>query len=145
MLPPSDSRVLARSTHAAGTVAATIDALWWHDGAWHSLQWWQIEQALWTSAEERLTVVPAAAPDQVLLLTVDPESRLPEVVRERVMASILASVVLEVGAGVQVSFRSSPQGTIVQQRWRVPAEAEVLGGALAAAVRESAANLGIDL
>jgi hypothetical protein len=68
----------------------------------------------------------------------------PEVVRERVMASIIASIDLEVGAGVRATYRATPTGVRVQLRWRRPEQAEGLEPLLALALRESAATLGLD-
>jgi hypothetical protein len=126
-----------------------MEALWWRgsvDPTWQHLPWWEIEQAFWRSEDEQLRVVVVGQIDP-LLLSVSPDSRLPEVVRERVMASILSSLAIPVASGVQVTFRVTPDRAIAQSKWAVPQESEDPRHqqALAAAVRESAGDLGIDL
>lgn len=110
--------MLARSRHHGVEVAATLDTLWWtfDEGlAWDALKWWEIDQAHWSSEDEQLRVL--AVRGERIYLAVDPDSRVAEVVRERIMASIIASVVVEVGSGVHVTFRSTENGVVAQLRW----------------------------
>lgn len=140
-------RVLARSEHRGVEIAATREAIWWRmDGqTWQRLGWWEIEQAFWRAEDEQLRVVPVTG--EAVLLPVGDTSRLPEVVRERVMSSILATVPIDVGQGAQVTFRQSPSGVIAQVKWGAQQSGEEtsLAAALNRAVREAAGNLGIDL
>jgi hypothetical protein len=143
-----EGRILADSEHHGMRSAATLERLWWIDSpesTWHSLQWWQIEQAFWNSEEEQLRVLPVDG--EPLLLSVSPKSPLPEVVRERVMASIISSVPVEVGAGVQVTFRSSPEGVRVQSQWTKPEQASDprFQGVFSTALRILAADLGLEI
>jgi hypothetical protein len=143
-----EGRILAESEHLGVRCSGTLERLWWTDtpdSDWQSVYWWQIEQALWNSETEELQVIPVSGTP--ILLLVSPKSSLPEVVRERVMASIIASVPVEVGAGVHVTFRSTPTGVIVQSQWSRMDQAgdERLRGEFVAAVRGLAADLGLEI
>jgi hypothetical protein len=143
-----EGRILAESEHQGMRSAATLERLWWmnsNEADWQSLQWWQIEQAFWNSEEEQLRVLPVHG--EPILLSISPKSALPEVVRERVMASIISSIPVEVGAGVQVTFRSSPEGVQVQSQWAKAEQATDprFQGEFAALLRSLAADLGLEI
>lgn len=145
--PPTRDRALATSHHEGTEVVATTRELWWSrdGGRWQVLPWWAIEQAFWTSEDEKVRIVAAEMVHEPVALPVQPDSLLPELVRERVMSSIIASVVLDEVGQVQATFRGTPEGTRVQVRWMRPEEEAAHGHLLLPALRETAATLGIDL
>lgn len=144
-LPPTKARLLAQSDHNGVLVSATTDHLWWKWGeSWQSIGWWEIEQAIWRAEEEVLHVISQRS-EEVPLLPLSAESPVPEVVHERVMASIVAQAELEIGSGVLVTFRRAPGRVALQVRWRNPADNQraELHDRLRTQVRQVAADLGV--
>ncbi len=78
--------------------------------------WADVDHAAW-EADSRTIAVWWAGQRMVTPLELDGESRLPEVIRERVQASVLlaGTVVVPGGRTVRIALRKAPDGTIRTQ------------------------------
>ncbi|NED96911.1 hypothetical protein G1H11_16515 [Phytoactinopolyspora alkaliphila] len=107
-------RVLVRADGPQGPVAATDQRLIWADG---SIAWHEIERASWDGDDEVLTVEPVATSGRkrVHRLPIATPGRLVDVVRERVVASVVISrhVPLRGRRGVRVTGRRQADGELI--------------------------------
>jgi hypothetical protein len=113
-------RVLAWSLLAGGgAAAATVDGLRiiTHRGKLISREWLEVDHAAWDQDSAMLAVWWVGSRQTTPLEIVDDEGRLPEVVRERVQASVVLSteVPLPGGRSGRVALRRGPDGRLVTQ------------------------------
>lgn len=141
-------RLLAWATGAAGTVGGTRDALYVPgDPGPRRVAWESVASAEWDADESALRVTelaPWGEPQPVHLLALDDPTRLLQLVRERVTASIVVQrhVPVRRRQEVRVVGRRAPRGS-GEITWLVdydaaldpadPAVREVVDAALAAA------------
>lgn len=106
---------IAEAKSQRGAVVATVDALHWQqDDQWHSLEWFEIARATWSSETGLFRVLPVAG--NALEWTLSEAGRLPEAARERITSTIIAQEVISTpGHGrVAVIFRQAHGQIVVQ-------------------------------
>ena len=142
-------RVLAWATLVGGgAAAATIAELKIRrpDGGLISRPWAEVDHAAW-EADSSTVAVWWAGQRMVTPLEIEGESRLPEVIRERVQSSVLlaGSVTVPGGRQVRIALRKTADGGILAQalpppgvKLDDPAIASVVDRALAALRAEAA-------
>ena len=142
-------RVLAWATLAGGGAAAATLAelkIKGPDGGLISRPWSEVDHAAW-EADSSTVAVWWAGQRMVTPLEIEGESRLPEVIRERVQSSVLlaGSVTVPGGRQVRIALRKNADGGIRAQalpppgvKLDDPAVAAVVDQALAALRAEAA-------
>jgi hypothetical protein len=118
-------RVLAWSLLAGGgAAAATVEGLRivTPRGKLIARDWVDVDHAAWDQDSAMLAVWWVGSRQTTPLEIVDDEGRLPEVVRERVQASVVLSsdVPLPGGVSGKVALRRAPDGSLVTQKLLPP-------------------------
>jgi len=118
-------RVLAWSLLAGGgAAAATVEGLRIATprGKLINREWLEVDHAAWDQDSAMLAVWWVGSRQTTPLEIVDDEGRLPEVVRERVQASVVLSsdVPLPGGRSAKVALRRAPDGSLVTQQLLPP-------------------------
>lgn len=117
-LAPHERVLAAATTVDDDTVLATTERLVLVSPAgrrW-ARPWSRVDEAGWDAEAEVLRVVWLAEPTSDLALAPGPRARLPEVVRERVESSVVASRRADVRdrPGARVVVRRGPDGLVLQ-------------------------------
>jgi hypothetical protein len=145
-------RVLAWSPLVGGGAAvATVDGLrvLTPRGTTVAGAWVEVDHAAW-DADSRTVAVWWTGRRAATPLEVEDDTRLPEVIRERVQASVLMTGIVEVPGGqqVRVALRRGHDGTVSAQALPPPGvrlDDPGVGERVSAAVAELRAEAGIDV
>lgn len=144
---PAGERPLASAPVRGGeVVAGTLRALYVPGPA--RIAWEEVDEAGWDAEEERLTV--RTTDDRTLVLDLDDATRLLQLVRERVTASVVLQRHVPVSGrlGVRVAVRRRGDGSLVLTDVLDPGldpDRPAVRDAVARARADLAGELGLDL
>ncbi|MDR1711497.1 MAG: hypothetical protein LBR58_06560 [Propionibacteriaceae bacterium] len=110
----------ARALASAPNVVALLASLAVKDGSWRLIPWEQVDSATWSDAGRQLRLTLAGG--EILDVSVSKPSRLPEVIQERVLASIVfATTVSWPGHAATIAKRRGPAAPDDAGEWRIAA------------------------